>query len=93
MPFSISSNNMRFLLSFRLLAMLLTCFASRGGRLTLCRTAFSAVFITPLCTKMVYWTNRAPTPAASRIETGSSDRGDREIEIVINDHAEKPSAN
>src|SRR6185369_15780473 len=53
MPFSISSNNMRFLLSFRLLARLPTCFASLGGRLTLWRTAFSTIFITSLCTKMV----------------------------------------
>jgi hypothetical protein len=45
---------MRFLLSFRLLAMLPTCFATLGGRLTLWRTAFSATFIAPLCTKKVY---------------------------------------
>src|SRR5579884_2717000 len=45
---------MRFLLSFRFLAMLPTCFASLGGRLTLWRTGFSATFITPLCTKTVY---------------------------------------
>src|SRR5579872_6513072 len=53
-PFSINSNNMRFLLSFRLLAMLPTCFATLGGRLTLWRTAFSATFMTPLCTKTVH---------------------------------------
>src|SRR5262245_42708422 len=53
-PFSISSNNMRFLLSFRLLAILPTCFATLGGRLTLWRTDFSAIFMAPLCTRMVY---------------------------------------
>jgi hypothetical protein len=44
---------MRFLLSFRLLAMLPACLASLGGKLTLWRTDFSAVFMAPLCTKMV----------------------------------------
>jgi len=44
---------MRFLLSCRLLARLLTCFATLGGRLTLWRTAFSATFIALLCTKTV----------------------------------------
>jgi len=46
-------DNTRFLLSFRLLAMLPTCLANPPGRLTLWRTAFSAIFITPLCTKCV----------------------------------------
>jgi hypothetical protein len=44
--------------------MLPTCFATLGGRLTLWRTAFSATFITPLCTKTVYESFRASKPAA-----------------------------
>ena len=69
---------MRFLLSLRLLAMLPTCFATLGGRVTLWRTAFSASFMTPLCTKTVYGiripfhSTRAPhCSRSSRSNTGA----------------------
>jgi hypothetical protein len=52
-PFSMSSTNIRFALRRRVRAIVRTCAATFAGRLTLWRTALLAVFIAPLCTRLV----------------------------------------